>query len=58
VRRQGDLLQVVLAARAGRRLAHLLHRRQKEADQDRDNRDHDQQLNERETTSSAHQTVS
>ena len=39
-----QLAQVVLALRAARRLARLLHGRQQQGDQDRDDRDHDQQL--------------
>jgi len=45
VRRQRDLLKVVLALRAGSGLTDLLYGGQEQADQDRDDRDHDQQLN-------------
>jgi hypothetical protein len=45
VQRDADLLEVVAALRACRRLARLLHRRHQEADQDRDDRDHDEQFN-------------
>ena len=43
---QSDLLEVVLALGAGRRLADLLYRGEQEADQDRDDCDHHQQLDE------------
>jgi glyoxylase-like metal-dependent hydrolase (beta-lactamase superfamily II) len=46
VDRQRELLQVVLAAQPGGGLAHLLHGRQQQPDQDRDDRDHDEQLDE------------
>jgi hypothetical protein len=38
------LLQVVLACCAASRLASRLHGRKEQGDQNRDNRDHDQQL--------------
>ena len=41
---EADLLEVVGAAGAGGGLAHLLHGRQQEADQDGDDRDDDEQL--------------
>src|SRR5262245_53976765 len=44
VYRQADLLEIVRALNAGGGLAHLLDRRQQEPDQDRDDRDHHQQL--------------
>ena len=48
---QGDaeLLQVVDALRAAGRLARRLHGRQQQGDQDGDDRDHHQQLDQRET---------
>src|SRR5439155_13899995 len=48
VQRQPDLLEVVLALRPGRRLAHLMNRRQQEADEDGDDGDHHQQFDQRE----------
>ena len=50
VQRQADLLEVVRALDARRRLADLLHGRQQEADQDGDDGNHHQQLDERERT--------
>ncbi len=44
---QADLLQVVLASAAGGGVADLLDRGEEQADQDRDDRDHDQQLDQR-----------
>ena len=44
VRRQGDLLEVVLALGTVSRLADFLNRRDQQGDQDGDDRDHDQQL--------------
>src|SRR5262249_36991484 len=52
VDRQAVLLQVVGALRPPGRLAALLHGGQEQADQDRDDRDHDQQLDQGETASS------
>ncbi len=49
-RRQADLLEVVDALGAPGRLAGRLHRRQQERDQHGDDRDHHQQLDQRETT--------
>src|SRR5262249_32825592 len=46
--RQAELLQIVRTLRPGRRLADLLHRRQQEPDQHRDDSDDDEQLDERE----------
>ena len=40
--RQANLLHIVLAAHACSSFTHLLHRRQEQSHQDRDNRDHDQ----------------
>ena len=48
VQGQPDLLQVVLALHPGGGLADLLDGGQQQADQDRDDRDHDQQLDQRE----------
>ena len=49
VQRQTDLLHVVDALTAARRLPRRLHRRQEQGDQDRDDRNDDQQLDQRET---------
>ena len=50
VQRQGNLLHVVRAAtRPVGRLSHGLNRRQQQADEDADDRDHHQQLDEGET---------
>jgi hypothetical protein len=46
VHRPADLLQVVDALHPPRRLARRLNGGQEERDQDRDDRDHDQQLDE------------
>ena len=46
--READLLQVVDALGSASRLASRLHRGQEQGDQDRDDGDHDQQLDERE----------
>jgi hypothetical protein len=43
---QGDLFEVVRALHPIRGLANLLHGREQQADQDRDDGDHDQQLDE------------
>jgi hypothetical protein len=43
-----DLLEVVAALRTPRGLAGLLHGGKQQGDQDRDDGDHDQQLDERE----------
>src|SRR6266849_751002 len=45
---QGDLLEIVRARHAVGGLAHLLHRREQEADQYRDDGNHHQELDERE----------
>jgi hypothetical protein len=45
VQGQADLLQVILALRAARRFAGLLHGRQQQCNQNGDNRNDDQQLN-------------
>jgi len=47
---QTELLELVAALHAVGRLADLLNRGQKQADQDRNDRDYDQQLDQRETT--------
>jgi hypothetical protein len=52
VQRDADLLQVVFTRRPAGCFPGLLHRRQQLGDQDGDNRDHHQQLNQRETTRS------
>src|SRR5262249_38853098 len=49
---QCDLFEIVLAGGRGRRLADLLHGRQQQADKDRDDGDHHQQLDEGEGTPS------
>jgi hypothetical protein len=46
VEAQADLLKIVGALHAPRRLARHLHRRQQERDQDADDRNHDQKFNE------------
>ena len=46
VERQPELLQVVLALGASRRLTSLLNRREQQGDQDRDDCDHDQEFDE------------
>src|SRR5262249_27078496 len=51
VRGQSDLLEVVAALHACGGLADLLDGREQEADQDRDDGNHDQQLDERERSS-------
>ena len=48
VQGQAELLEVVGAVHAAGGLADLLHRRQQQADQDGDDRDHHQQLDQRE----------
>jgi hypothetical protein len=50
VEAQGDLLEVVLALAPGGRLPDLLHRREQQADEDRDDGDHDQQLDQGEAS--------
>src|SRR5262245_40600982 len=49
---QAELLQVVVALSTAGRLAHLLHRRDQEADQNGDDRDDDEQLDERKASPS------
>jgi hypothetical protein len=44
----GELMQVVAALGAGRGLADFLHSWDEQADQDGDDRNHDQQLDQRE----------
>src|SRR6185369_7807538 len=46
---EGNLLEVVLTLRAGRRFAHLLYRRHEERYQDGDDGDDDQQLDQGES---------
>jgi hypothetical protein len=48
---QAELLEIVFTLYTGGGLSHLLHRRQQEPDQDRDDGNHHQQLNEREPPS-------
>src|SRR5262249_30841145 len=50
VRRQGQLLEVVLALQARRGGARLLHRGQQQAHQDADDSDHDEQLDQRQAS--------
>jgi hypothetical protein len=51
VRPEGnDLLEVAHTLQPPGRLARRLHRREEQGDQDRDDRDHDQQFNQRKTT--------
>ena len=54
---QRQLLEVVLRLRPGGRLADLLHGGQEQADQDRDDRDHHQQLDQRETAISIDERI-
>jgi hypothetical protein len=49
-----DLVQVVGALRAPRRLARGLHRRQQDRHEHADDRDHDQQLDQRKSMSAIH----
>jgi hypothetical protein len=53
--RQTQLLEVVSALRAASRFPRLLHSRQEQGDQDRDDRDDNQQFDERETTTPEHE---
>ena len=46
---EDDLLEIIDALRPGGGIADFLHRRQQEPDQDRDDRNHDQELDERES---------
>ena len=61
VHRQAELLEVVDALRPPRRLAGRLHGGQQQGDQDGDDRDHHQQLDQRETrtprSDSTHRTT-
>jgi hypothetical protein len=50
VKRQTELLQIILTLRPASRLAGLLDRGQQQRDQDRNDRNYDQQLNQREPT--------
>jgi len=52
---QPDLLEIVLALHAGGGFADLLDRGQQEPDEDRDDGDHDEQLDQREGNSVASQ---
>ena len=52
---QSPLLEVVLASRAVRRLTHLLHCREEQANQDCDDGNHHEQFNECERTPTYHQ---
>jgi hypothetical protein len=59
VQGQADLLHVVLTLRARGRLAHLLHGRHQQGDEDRDDGNHDQQFDESESgPSSTHRRTS
>jgi len=49
VNSQGELLQVVCAPGAGRGFADLLHRRQQQANENRDDGNHNEQFNEGKT---------
>jgi len=51
VQRQCDLFEIVLALRPPSRLARVLHSRQQERNENRNNGDHDKQFDERESTS-------
>ena len=55
VQRQAELLEVVLALGPVGRLADLLDGGQEQADQDRDDRDDDEQLDERERGPASHE---
>ena len=57
VHRQADLLEVVDALHAPGRLPRRLHGGQEQRDQDRDDRDHDQQFDQRESRSLAGDTA-
>src|SRR5205823_2458176 len=48
VDRQAELFEVILATQPRRRLPHLLHRRQQQADQGRDNGNDDKEFDQRE----------
>jgi hypothetical protein len=50
MKRQADLPQVVLTLRSPRRFPSRLHGRKHQPDQDADDGNHDQQLDQRETT--------
>ncbi len=50
VKRQPQLLQMILALCPASRFTSLLNGREQEGDEDRDDRDHHQQFNERERT--------
>src|SRR5207253_2670054 len=52
---QADLFEVVGTLRAGRRLAHLLHRRHEQRDENGNDGNHYQKLDERETARLAQQ---
>src|SRR5262249_60868950 len=58
VQGESELLEVVLALGPGGGLPHLLHRGQEQADEDRNDRDHHQQLDQREPgTRTSHGTL-
>jgi hypothetical protein len=50
VHRKTNLLQIILALRSASGFSGLLNRRQQKCDQDCDNRNHDQEFNECEST--------
>ena len=52
--RDADLFEVIHALRAPRRLARLLNRGKEQTDQDPDHRDHDQNLDQRESATRFH----
>jgi hypothetical protein len=52
VSRQGELLEIVLALGSAGGLAHLLHGRQQQTDEHRNNGNHDQQLDQGEAVPS------
>jgi hypothetical protein len=53
VQRQSNLFEIVLALRPAGGFTRLLHRRQQERDQDRDNGDHHEQFNQSKSSSAA-----
>ena len=57
VQREAELHELVLALRASRGLAGLLHGGQQQRDEHRDDRDHDQEFDQREATRTAKTTI-
>jgi hypothetical protein len=50
VQSQTELLEIIRASRPSGGFARTLHRREQQPDQDRDDGDHDQEFDQRETT--------